>query len=79
MKCDMCYTVPPLGGRRGATGRPHPGARLRTPETLARESAGAHHVFWFGNEKVTTKVFYMVPPGAAEVRVDVVDFIWEEA
>jgi len=38
----------------------------------------------FGNQRVTTQVFYMVPVEAAHsdgelaVRVDVVDYMWEE-
>ena len=34
-------------------------------------------MFQFGNQKVTTKVFMMVPPDRDAVTVDVVDYMWE--
>jgi hypothetical protein len=50
-----------------------------TPETIAktRREKPVNH-FWFGEQKITTKVFMMAPAGAEEVRIDVADYIWEE-
>jgi Fe-S-cluster-containing dehydrogenase component len=81
MKCDMCYDRTSAGLRpMCATVCPSQALAYVAPETIARERREVPtNVFWFGNERVTTKVFYMVPPGNAEVRVDVVDFMWEEA
>jgi len=81
MKCDMCYDRTSTGGRpMCATVCPSQALAYVTPEAIARSRREVpSNVFWFGNERVTTKVLYMVPPGIAEVRVDVVDFMWEEA
>ncbi len=32
----------------------------------------------FGSQRVTTKVFMMVPEGSESVAVDVVDYMWEK-
>ena len=81
MKCDMCYDRTSAGLRpMCATVCPSQALAYVTPEAIARSRREVpSNVFWFGNERVTTKVLYMVPPGIAEVRVDVVDFMWEEA
>jgi hypothetical protein len=31
----------------------------------------------FGNQHVKTRVSMMVPPGAGDVSIDVVDYMWE--
>ena len=49
-----------------------------TPETIAatrREKPV--NIFWFGNQKVTTKVFMMAPADADAIAVDVADYMWE--
>ena len=81
MKCDMCYDRTSAGLRpMCATVCPSQALAYVRPEAIARERREVPtNVFWFGNERVTTKVFFLVPPGTAEVRVDVVDFMWEEA
>jgi Fe-S-cluster-containing dehydrogenase component len=80
MKCDMCYDRTSEGKRpMCATVCPSQALAYVAPEKIARERREVPtNVFWFGNERVTTKVFYMVPPGADEVRVDVADYVWEE-
>jgi hypothetical protein len=35
------------------------------------------NVFFFGRQRVTTKVFMMAPSGADAVTIDVVDYMWE--
>ena len=81
MKCDMCYDRTSAGLRpMCATVCPSQALAYVRPEAIASERREVPtNVFWFGNERVSTKVFYMVPPDAGEVRVDVVDFMWEEA
>ena len=48
---------------------------LEEIQRLRREKP--NNVFFFGNEKVTTKVFLMVPQEAGPVNVDITDFMWE--
>ena len=50
-----------------------------TPETISRERRDKPtNVFYFGKQKVTTKVWMMVPPERDSVSVDVVDYMWEK-
>ena len=82
MKCDMCYDRTSTGRKPMCATVCPSGALTYAPRTeveAMRKRSKPTNVFWFGNERVTTKVFYMVPPGAAEVRVDVVDYMWEGA
>ena len=49
-----------------------------TPETISRERRDKPtNVFYFGKQKVTTKVWMMVPSDRDTVSVDVVDYMWE--
>jgi Fe-S-cluster-containing dehydrogenase component len=79
MKCDMCYDRTSVGKRpMCATVCPSQALAYVTPERLARERRDKPvNVFYFGKQKVTTKVFMMVPPAADSVKVDVVDYMWE--
>jgi Fe-S-cluster-containing dehydrogenase component len=79
MKCDMCYDRTSIGKRpMCATVCPSQALSYVSPDRIARERREVPtNVFWFGREKVTTKVFYMVPPERASVVVDVVDYMWE--
>jgi Fe-S-cluster-containing dehydrogenase component len=81
MKCDMCYDRTSVGKRpMCATVCPSQALAYGTPETIARDRRESPtNVFVFGNQRVTTKVYYMVPPATDEVRVDVVDYMWEGA
>lgn len=36
------------------------------------------NIFHFGNQKVTTRVFMMVPETVDAIALDVVDYIWEK-
>ena len=86
MKCDMCYDRTSEGLRpMCATVCPSQALAYVPRETIARERREVpSNVFWFGNQRVTTQVFYMMPAEAAHpdgelaVRVDVVDYMWEE-
>ncbi len=80
MKCDMCYDRTSEGRRpMCATVCPSQALAYLPPEQVARERRErATNVFQFGNQRVTTKVFMMVPPSADAVAPDVVDYMWEQ-
>ena len=65
MKCDMCYDRTSVGKRpMCATVCPSQALAYVTPETIAatrREKPV--NTFWFGNQKITTKVYMMAPAG----------------
>jgi Fe-S-cluster-containing dehydrogenase component len=79
MKCDMCYDRTSAGKRpMCATVCPsqaHAYVPLEEIQNTRREKPV--NTFFFGNEKVTTKVFMMVPEGVDAINVDVTDFMWE--
>jgi hypothetical protein len=35
------------------------------------------NTFWFGNQKITTKVYMMAPADAGDITIDVADYTWE--
>ena len=80
MKCDMCYDRTSVGSRpMCATVCPSQALAYVTPAQIAatrREKPT--NVFYFGRQRITTKVHMMVPEGADSVSVDVVDYVWEE-
>jgi Fe-S-cluster-containing dehydrogenase component len=80
MKCDMCYDRTSVGSRpMCATVCPSQALAYVTPAQIAatrREKPS--NVFYFGQQRVTTKVHMMVPEGADSVSIDVVDYVWEE-
>ena len=79
MKCDMCHDRTSEGKRpMCATVCPSQALAYVTPETIAatrREKPV--NTFWFGNQKITTKVYMMAPAGAEAVSIDVADYTWE--
>jgi Fe-S-cluster-containing dehydrogenase component len=79
MKCDMCYDRTSVGKKpMCATVCPSQALSYVTPDVIARERRETPtNVFYFGNQRVTTKVFMMVPDGLDAVSVDVVDYMWE--
>jgi Fe-S-cluster-containing dehydrogenase component len=79
MKCDMCYDRTSAGKRpMCATVCPSQALAYVTPETIHRERRDKPtNVFYFGKQKVTTKVWMMAPPERDNVSVDVVDYMWE--
>jgi Fe-S-cluster-containing dehydrogenase component len=81
MKCDMCYDRTSVGNRpMCATVCPSQALAYVRPEEIAgtRQSKPTN-IFYFGDQKITTKVFMMVPSESEPVSVDVIDYIWEEA
>lgn len=78
MKCDMCYDRTSVGKRpMCATVCPSQALAYVPPEAVARRRERPTNVFHFGNQRITTKVFMMVPPEHDSVSIDVADYIWE--
>src|ERR1700687_967078 len=71
MKCDMCYDRSSVGKKpMCATVCPSGALTFVTPETIAatrREKPV--NTFWFGNQKITTKVYMMAPADAGATTV----------
>ena len=80
MKCDMCYDRTSEGKRpMCATVCPSQAlAYLPAEEILRSRRERPTNVFLFGNQRVTTQVFMMVPVERGELSVDVVDYMWEQ-
>jgi Fe-S-cluster-containing dehydrogenase component len=79
MKCDMCYDRTSSGKRpMCATVCPSQAlAYVPVDQITAERREIPTNVFHFGAERVTTKVYMMVPPDATTVSVDVADYMWE--
>lgn len=78
MKCDMCYDRTSAGKRpMCATVCPSQALAFVPKETISHRREKPNNVFYFGNERVTTKVFMMIPADEEAVTVDVVDYMWE--
>ena len=79
MKCDMCYDRTSVGKRpMCATVCPSQALAYVRPETItSRRGDQPTNVFFFGRQRVTTKVFMMAPAGVDAVTLDVADYMWE--
>jgi Fe-S-cluster-containing dehydrogenase component len=78
MKCDMCYDRTSAGKRpMCATVCPSQALAYVPLDQIQTRREKPNNAFLFGNERVVTKVFLMVPPETASVHVDITDFIWE--
>jgi Fe-S-cluster-containing dehydrogenase component len=79
MKCDMCYDRTSAGKRpMCATVCPSQAlAYVPIDEIYRTRRERPVNTFFFGKEKVTTKVFMMAPAEVETVNVDVTDFMWE--
>jgi Fe-S-cluster-containing dehydrogenase component len=79
MKCDMCYDRTSVGKRpMCATVCPSQALAYVTPEEIARTRREKPiNTFFFGAQKITTKVYMMTPPDLDAVVVDIVDYMWE--
>ena len=79
MKCDMCYDRTSVGKLpMCATVCPSQALTYVAPETIAatrREKPV--NTFWFGNQKIITKVYMMAPADAGAIAIDVADYTWE--
>jgi hypothetical protein len=47
------------------------------PEEIARRREKPINVFYFGAQKITTKVYMMAPAERDVIALDVVDYMWE--
>ncbi len=78
MKCDMCYDRTSEGLRpMCATVCPSQSLAYLTPQQVAGRREKPANTFYFGNQKITTKVFMMLAPNHDAVVMDVLDFMWE--
>lgn len=79
MKCDMCYDRTSAGKRpMCATVCPSQALAYLPLETIAAQRRERPvNTFQFGNQRITTKVYMMVPEGQDAVTLDVADYIWE--
>jgi len=79
MKCDMCYDRTSAGLRpMCATVCPSQALAYVTKEEIARRREKPVNTFYFGAQRVTTKVLMMAPPDADSISMDVLDFLWED-
>lgn len=80
MKCDMCYDRTSVGKKpMCATVCPSQAlAYVSLEEITAGRREKPTNVFYFGKQKVTTKVYMMVPDAVDAMSVDVVDYMWED-
>ena len=79
MKCDMCYDRTSSGKRpMCATVCPSQALAYVPLDRIVHERRETPtNVFYFGNQRVQTKVFMMVPPDTEAITLDVVDYMWE--
>ena len=48
------------------------------PEEIARRREKPTNVFYFGKQKITTRVHMMTPAETDAASLDVLDYMWEE-
>jgi Fe-S-cluster-containing dehydrogenase component len=79
MKCDMCYDRTSIGRKpMCATVCPSQALAYVSPAEIAvlrREKP--INTFYFGEQKVVTKVYMMAPAEREFLSVDVLDYTWE--
>lgn len=79
MKCDMCYDRTSIGKRpMCATVCPSQALSYVRPEEIANRRETPTNIFYFGSQKITTKVYMMAPAEREAIALDVVDYMWEE-
>ena len=79
LKCDMCYDRTSEGKRpMCATVCPSQALAYVRSDEIAHRREKPTNIFQFGNQRVTTKVFMMVPQEQDSVSIDVADYMWEE-
>ena len=79
MKCDMCYDRTSVGKRpMCATVCPSQALAYVTPEFITATRADRPtNVFFFGAERVATKVRMMAPAARDAITLDVTDYMFE--
>ena len=78
MKCDMCYDRTSVGKRpMCATVCPSQALAYVKPATIAAtRNERPTNVFFFGRQRVTTKVWMMAPASHDAIALDVADYMW---
>ena len=77
MKCDMCYDRTSVGKRpMCATVCPSQALAYVKSDAIAARRERPTNVFFFGRERVTTKVFMMAPASRDAIALDVTDYMW---
>ncbi len=80
MKCDMCYDRTSVGKKpMCATVCPSQALSYVRAEEIAKRREKPTNVFQFGNQKIVTQVYMMVPAETDAVSLDVLDYMWEES
>ena len=80
MKCDMCYDRTSVGKKpMCATVCPSQALSYVRPEEIARRREKPTSVFYFGKQKITTRVHMMTPAETDSVSLDVLDYVWEDS
>jgi Fe-S-cluster-containing dehydrogenase component len=80
MKCDMCYDRTSVGKKpMCATVCPSQALSYVRSDEIAMRREKPTNVFQFGNQKIVTKVYMMVPAETDAVSLDVLDYMWEES
>ena len=80
IKCDLCYDRTSVGKRPMCATVCPSQALAYVPRQQIEQQRRAQPVntFYFGKQKVTTKVFMMAPPERDSVSIDIVDYLWEK-
>jgi len=79
MKCDMCYDRTSAGKRpMCATVCPSQALAYLRPEDIAARREKPSNTFYFGNQKITTQVFMMLPSDRDSLELDITAFMWEK-
>ena len=79
MKCDMCYDRTSVGKKpMCATVCPSQALAYVKPEEIrALRREKPVNTFYFGEQKIVTKVYMMAPAERDFISVDAADYIWE--
>ena len=78
----MRYVLRPHFGRQKAHvchGLPSQALSYIRLEEIAKRREKPTNVFRFGNQKIITRVYMMVPAETDAVSLDVLDYMWEES
>ena len=74
-----CYDRTSVGKRpMCATVCPSQALAYVRPEDIAKRQEKPTNIFYFGEQKITTKVFMMAPAERDAIALDIVDYMWEE-
>jgi Fe-S-cluster-containing dehydrogenase component len=80
MKCDQCYDRTTAGLKPMCATVCPSGALLYAKPEVVKETRREtpNNVFYFGNQRITTKVFMMAPADREFISIDVTDYMLED-